>query len=54
MAKTQMNNRISEMTEKQIYELQEVLGMSKTELLTVAIDRLYQAEVEMKKNDSSA
>lgn len=40
--------RMSRMTEKQLDELSARLGTSLTETITIAIDRMYRKEVEMK------
>jgi hypothetical protein len=47
--KAQLNLRISGLTERQIAALQERLGVSKTELITVAINRIYEKEIEIMK-----
>ncbi len=53
MAKTnrQFNIRnLPELTAKQLDELIDKLGMTKTQLVIMAIDRLYQQEVKPKEN----
>jgi hypothetical protein len=42
MAKKQISLRISGLTEKQMAELTDALGMNQTELVTVAINEFYQ------------
>jgi len=44
MGKTQINFRASDLTREQLDWLQERWGTSQTETVTVAIDRVYQAE----------
>ena len=41
--------RLSDMTKAQIEELLIALGVSRTELLSLAIDRMYQQEIVAKK-----
>lgn len=48
--KTQKNLRVSKLTEQQIDELTERLGMSQTELITVAINE-YHKKMEDKMTD---
>ena len=43
--KHQMNMRVSNLAARQILKLQKRLNMSKTELVTLAIDRLYREEI---------
>jgi len=44
--------RASELTRRQLAELCQVLGMNQSEMLVLAIDRLYQAEiVDRNKNE---
>jgi hypothetical protein len=38
----QLNTRIPEITEKQLEELRQWTGMTQTQMLIVAIDRLHQ------------
>ena len=47
--KSQLNQRISSLAERQIAALQEKLGVSKTELITLAINQIYEKEIKMKK-----
>lgn len=49
MAKQQLNLRVSTLTLDQIEALVKLWGVSKTELITVLIDRAYQAEKGNKK-----
>lgn len=49
--KKQVNIRASRLTIKQIEFLTERLGMTRTEILTLAIDRLYREYTECKSND---
>lgn len=44
--------RASDLTIRQLEELAQWLGMNQTELLTLAIDRLYQSEVGDKSKES--
>ena len=46
MTKKLIAIRASDLTLRQITELQERLGVSQTELVTLAIDRLYREEVQ--------
>ena len=48
MSKKQISIRISKLTEKQIKELLEETGMAQTEIVSIAIDRIYQEEIKMK------
>ena len=41
--------KLSDMTLRQIKELQDGLRMSQTELLAIAIDRMYREEIKMNK-----
>ena len=41
--------KLSDMTLRQIKELQDGLRMSQTELLAIAIDRMYREEIKMSK-----
>jgi predicted transcriptional regulator len=41
--------KLSDMTLRQIKELQDALKMSQTELLAIAIDRMYREEIKMSK-----
>lgn len=47
MTKKQISLRISDLTNSQINRLTTELGMSQTELISVAVDRMYQTEVAM-------
>ena len=49
--KQQINIRASRLTVKQIEFLVDQLGMTRTELLTLAIDRLYRELMECRPND---
>jgi len=46
MTKKLIAIRASDLTLRQITELQERLGVSQTELVTLAIDRLYREEIQ--------
>jgi capsular polysaccharide biosynthesis protein len=48
MAKTQVNFRASAHTSHQLDELVKKTGMNQTEVIAVAIDRMYQEETKMK------
>lgn len=41
--------RASELTIRQMEALKAVLGMNQSEVLTLAVDRLYQVEVEQQR-----
>jgi len=49
MAKTQINFRASALTARHLAELVAKTGMSQTEVLSVAIDRMHTQEVQVKK-----
>ena len=44
-AKKLIGIRASDLTVRQIMELTEALGMNQTEVITLAVDRLYQSEI---------
>ena len=46
--KQQMNARISKLTASQLATLVSKTGMNQTEVISVAIDRMYNKEIEMK------
>lgn len=47
MTKTLISLRISDLTKRQIGDLQKVTGMNQTELISVAIDRMAREERKM-------
>lgn len=46
MAKKTINFRVSYLTEKKLVELSLRTGMLKTEILSIAIDRMYREETK--------
>lgn len=55
MTKAQLNLRVSDLTARQIKDLTEWWGVSKTELITVLIDRAHrqvQAEIAILTQDT--
>ena len=46
MAKKQISIRISDITAKHIAALAEKTGMTQTEIISVAIDRMYREEIK--------
>jgi len=52
MTKKLIAIRVSDLTLRQITKLQERLGVSQTELVTLAIDRLYHEEVQAQASES--
>lgn len=49
--KTQKNIRISKLTEQQIAEMIDRLGMSQTELITMAVNEFYKKSMEEKMDE---
>lgn len=54
MAKRQINIRASRLLERQLSDIELTLGLSKTEAITIAIDRMYQTEFSEEAEETKA